>query len=140
MVDPEQIFQRIEAALKNITAFDGRVFDGQVDDSIAVAGGYVLPYVLLSAGVGDNPAERPLTGVQRTDSLIYDFQTTAVGPNAAQTRTAARLVNDALLNLRVGTGRITHNQDGFDQQSPIPDNTVSPARFMLPRPWRLLTN
>lgn len=141
MADELQVTADILTALRSIRDLNGRLHDGYVPTKIPTdAAGYVLPYVVFFGGIGDHFNERATDGTVPTDGLVYDFQTTCVGPGAAQVLAAAQLVRRTLINRRTGTGRIIPNPDGFNQQSPIPDTTITPVRFMLPLQWRLLTN
>jgi hypothetical protein len=137
MVDPTTLVPPVLTAL---TSPDFGLHDGFVPKAVPETDGYIDPYVVLFAGVGDNPGEPLANGVHDTDSLIWDFQTTAVGASPDACRGVARDVTARLTNLRVGTGRVKPNPDGFRQQAPILDPQSSPARFMLPLQWRLNTN
>lgn len=138
MVDPADLVTPVAAVLE---AIDGITFhDGYVPESLPETGGYVDPYVVLWAGAGDEPNELSACGVQDGDSLIWDFQTTAVGATPDICRAVARDVKAALTNLPVGTSRVRRNPDGYNQQAPILDTQTTPARFMLPLQWRLITN
>lgn len=138
MADPSALAAAVRAALGALPGIS--VFDGQVPVKVPEVGGYILPYVVLWAGIGDNPGELTSCGQHSTDTLIWDFQTTAVGATADICRRVAQDVKNTLTNHRAGTGRIRPNPDGFQQQTPTPDNSVTPARFMLPQQWRLITN
>lgn len=138
MADPVQCAADVMDALAAIPGITE--YDGFVPVSVPETGGYPDPYVVLWAGTGDGPDELPADGRQTTDTLIWDFQTTAVGANPAICRAVDKAVKAALTNLAVGTGRVRRNPDGFNQQNPILDTQTSPARFMLPRQWRLITN
>jgi hypothetical protein len=116
------------------------VYDGYVPKAVPETDGYVDPYVVLWAGNPDAPDELPADGRQVDDSAIWDFQTTAVGANPDICRAVDHAVSGALTNLPVRTGHVRRNPDGFNQQPPILDTTTSPARLMLPRQWRLITN
>lgn len=141
MADPLQIRDDMLAALKALRDLNGRVHDGYVPDKIPTdTGGYVLPYVVFHGGGGDNPDEPSSDGKLDSDVLVYDFQTTSVGPSPGHAIGVDQLIKGALQNLTVGTGRIRPNPDGFNQQTPIRDPNITPARFMLPRQWRLITN
>lgn len=141
MADPLTLQASILQALVAIPALNGRVHDGYVPDKVAVdSANYVLPYVVFFGGSGDYPSEDLADGTLDGDSLILDFQTTAVGPLSGHAAAVDVMVREALLNLHVGTGRVKPNPDGFNQQTPIRDTNVTPARFMLPRQWRLITN
>ena len=138
MVDHGSLTGPVLAALRTVPGIT--VYDGSVPTRVPESGGYIDPYVVLWAGTGDEPDELPADGRQAGDSIVWDFQTTAVaaGPNICRDVTAA--VAAALTNLPVRTGRVRRNPDGFNQQSPILDTQTSPARHMLPRQWRLITN
>lgn len=138
MVEPNTLTGPVLEALRAIPGIT--VYDGAVPKSVPETGGYIDPYVVLWAGNPDEPDELPSDGVQDGDSLIWDFQTTAVGATADICRNVDAAVGAKLLNLRVRTGRVRRNPDGFNQQAPILDTQTSPARLMLPRPWRLITN
>jgi hypothetical protein len=137
-VDVTPLAGAIEAAL----ALPGISFyDGYVPERVPEAGGHVLPYVVLYAGDGAPVVEEVTSsGHQPTDTLVWDFQITAVGATAGVCRAVARDVRAALTNLRVGTGLVKPNPEGFNQQVPYPDTSVTPARFILPLQWRLNTN
>lgn len=138
MADPVELLDAVEADLKTIPGLS--VFDGYVPTKVPEIGGFILPYVVLWAGVGDNPEEQTSDGVHNYDTLIWDFQTTIVGATPDICRRVTADVKTRLTNLRAGTGRVRPNPDGFQQQQPILDTSISPARFMLPIPWRLITN
>lgn len=138
MVDTEPYLAAVVQALQ---AIDGlTTYDGYVPDDTPATGEFVDPYVVLWAGAGDNPDELPACGTHSTDSVILDFQTTVVAATPGLTRAAARAVNGALTNLRAGTGKVRPNPDGFTQAQPVLDPSVNPARFIMPLPWRLITN
>lgn len=138
MVDSEPLVAQIEAALKTIPGIT--VFDGYVPKEVPEVDGFILPYVVIWAGTGDNPPELPACGQHNGDTLIFDFQLTIAGNTPGACRAVSRDVRALLLNMRVGTGRIKPNPDGFQQQTPVLDAQVNPARFMLPKQWRLITN
>lgn len=138
MADPVALVATVEAALKTIVGIT--VYDGYVPSKVPEAGGYILPYVVIWAGTGDNPPEQPACGEHEDDTLIFDFQVTIAAADPNLCRRVEKDVRAKLRNLRAGTGRIKPNPDGFQQQSPILDAQVSPARFMLPKQWRLITN
>lgn len=138
MADPLTTNAQVLALLRTVT--DRVVHDGYVPEKLPQTGSYIDPYTVLWAGMGDNPDELTSDGYQGTSTLIYDFQTTAVGPTPATCRAVAQDDRRALLNQRAGTGVIRTNPDGYNQQTPILDTTATPARFMLPQQWRLITN
>jgi len=138
MADIEQLVADVKTALEEIP--DVTFKDGYAAEALPETGGYIDPYVILWAGLGDNPPELTACGTQGTDTLIWDFQTTAVGADAGICRSVAKAVAAKLTNLPAGTGKIRRNPDGFNQQTPILDTQTSPARFMLPLQWRLITN
>ena len=138
MVDVESLTGPVLAALRTIPGVT--VYDGFVPKTVPETDGYPDPYIVLWAGIGDNPDEALANGIHDTDSLIWDFQTTAAGADPGICRNVAQAAAAKLTNLRVGTGRVKPNPDGFNQQAPILDTQTTPSRFMLPRPWRLKTN
>lgn len=140
MVDPTPLVAAIETTLKAIPGIT--VYDGYVPAKVPTdpSGQYILPYVVIWAGTGDNPPEQPACGEHEQDTLVFDFQTTVIGASPAICRAVNKDVRAKLMNLRAGTGRIKPNPDGFQQQSPVLDTQVTPARFMLPKQWRLITN
>jgi hypothetical protein len=138
VADPSALAATILVALRTIPGIT--VYDGFVPSSVPMTGSYINPYVVLWLGAGGDPGELTTCGVWDGDTLILDFQTTTVGANPAICRAVDAAVKDKLLNLRVGTGRVRPNPDGFNQQPPILDTQVTPARFMLPRQLRLITN
>jgi hypothetical protein len=115
-------------------------FDGYVPEKVAETEGYIDPYVVLWAGLGDNPFEPTACGTHNQDTVIWDFQTTVVAADPDTCRRAAKEVKARLMNLAVGTGRVKPNPDGFNQQAPILDTQTTPSRFMLPVQWRITTN
>lgn len=138
MVDPTALVADVKAALAGLGGVT--LFDGYVPVKVPEAGGYILPYVVLWAGVGDNPEELTSCGEHGTDTIVWDFQTTVAGSTPDVCRRVTADVKATLTNRRTGTGKIRPNSDGFQQQEPILDPSVTPARFMLPIPWRLITN
>jgi len=138
VVDTGPLVQDIKDALEDVTGIS--VFDGFVPTKVPEAGGYILPYVVIWLGVGDNPNEPTSCGTHNTDTLILDFQITVAASNTPAIRAAAEAVRQKLTNLQAGTGRIKPNPDAFNQQAPTLDTQVTPARFMLPLQWRLITN
>lgn len=115
-------------------------FDGNVPTKVPETSGYIDPYVVLWAGLGDNPFEPTACGTHNTDTLVWDFQTTVVAADADTCRRVGQAVKARLTNLVMGTGQVRPNPDGYNQQSPIQDNQSTPARFMLPLQWRITTN
>ncbi|WP_285240064.1 hypothetical protein [Pseudarthrobacter sp. MEB009] len=138
MADPLATSAQILALLRSVP--DRVAHDGFVPEKLPQTGSYVDPYTVLWAGVGADPDELTSDGIQDASTLVYDFQTTAVGPTAETCRAVAVADRGALLNKRVGRGIIRTNPDGFNQQAPILDTQTTPARFMLPQQWRLITN
>lgn len=116
------------------------VYDGYVPDKVPTdAAGYILPYVVLWAGVGDEIPERDLCGLVDLDGLRWDFQTTTVAASAGLCAQVGNVVRLTLTNLPMGSHHILPNPDGFRQEVPLLDESITPARFMLPAPWRLDT-
>lgn len=138
MVDIAALTEQVTAAEDEITGTTN--YDGYVPSSLPQSGEYVLPYFVNWFGIGDNPDGPTADGRQPTDSLVWDFQITAVASNAPACRAVARALKQKLINKSVGTGTLRINPDGFNQQAPILDTSVTPARFMLPIQWRLTTN
>jgi len=138
MVDISDLVGPVEAALQSVPG--AGYYDGFVPEKVPETDGYIDPYIILWAGVGDNPNEPTACGIHSTDSLTWDFQTTAVGATPAICRAVAKEITARLMNLKVRTGRIKPNPDGFNQQTPILDTQTIPARFMLPQQWRINTN
>lgn len=126
----------IQAAVPDDLGFH----DGHVPKTLPETDGYIDPYVVLWAGIGDNPFEPTACGTHSTDTLVWDFQTTVVGATADICRAAASAVRAALVNLPIGSGRVKPNPDGYNQQSPILDTQSSPARLYIPLQWRITTN
>lgn len=115
-------------------------YDGYVPESVPTTNGYIDPYAVLWAGLGDNPFEPTACGTHNTDTTVWDFQVTVVGPSAEVCRAAAQAVKARLVNLVLGTGRVRPNPDAFNQQAPLLDTQTAPSRFMLPLQWRITTN
>lgn len=139
MVDAQSLSNQVLAALQTVPGGLG-VHDGFVPVKVPETDGYPDPYIVLWAGTGDGPNETAANGKQGTDTLVWDFQTTAVGATPAICRAVDQAISLVLVNLVVGTGRVRRNPDGFNQQSPILDTQSTPSRFYLPRQWRLITN
>lgn len=139
MADPLALHALVLPVLQDLpgsTAYAGQVPDKLPQD----AQGYVLPYVVLFAGLGgDVPAERDLSNLVDTDgALDWPFQTTCVGASSTICLAVARDVARALTNRPVGAGFI--KPSGYDTPLPLVDNQVTPARYFMPLQWRLLTN
>ena len=141
MADPLALKAQLLAVLRALPNLDGRVYDGVIVDKIPMdANRYVLPYVVLFTGTGNHPGEQYANGTTGTDGLIFDFQTNCVGPTSGHAIAVATEVRAALTNLRVGTGRVKPNPDGFEQSVPYLEETDTPVRLLLPQQWRLKTN
>ena len=138
MVEISPLAAAITDKLKDIAGIT--VYDGYVPRQVPEAGGFILPYAVLWLGTGDNPDEPTSCGLHNADTLVLDFQVTVVASNTPAVRAVAEAVKQALTNLQTGKGRIKPNPDGFNQQAPILDTQTTPARFMLPLQWRLITN
>lgn len=139
MADVQKLAEAVLAALGTVPGGLG-VYDGFVPEKIPETGGYVDPYIVLWAGTGDGTREATSCGRDSADTVIWDFQTTAVGATPGICRAVDQALSLVLMNLAVGTGRVRRNPDGFNQQSPILDNQATPSRHYLPRQWRLITN
>jgi hypothetical protein len=141
VADATTVKTDILAALRALSNVGARVSDGALTKAAPVdAAGYVLPYVILFAGSGDHPDEVLLDGTIGADGRTFDFQTTSVGPAVSHTLAVDAQVQKALINLRVGRGRVRPNPDGFSQRIPIREENITPIRYLLPRQWRLNTN
>lgn len=138
MADPVVLAAVVETAVKTLQGVS--FFDGNVPKSVPEVGGFILPYVVLWAGIGDNPDELPANGMHDSSTLVWDFQLTVTSADPNICRRVAKDVLALLINKRAGTGRIRPNPDGFNQQAPIPDASIIPSRFMLPLQLRLITN
>jgi hypothetical protein len=139
MADAQNASNVVLTALRTIVGVSG-VHDGFVPLKVPESGGFIDPYIVLWGGGGDGPPELTADGKESLDTLIWDFQTTAVGATPDICRAVDQATRSKLVNLAVGTGRVRRNPDGFNQQSPILDTQSTPSRFMLPRQWRLITN
>lgn len=133
----EAILQQVVTALASAGA---QVYDGFVPGSLPMDGKYIRPYFVVWAGEPDNPAEDTSDGMHSLDTRIFRFQVTAVAPTPAATRQLTAAGVTALNNLRVGTGRVKPDPEGFRTEVPQLDPSESPARFLLPTPWRLISN
>jgi hypothetical protein len=141
MADPNALKDQILAVLRALPHLGGRIYDGVIVGSIPVDGyANALPYVVLFAGTGNHPDEQYTNGTTGTDGLIFDFQTNCVGPTASHATAVAVDVRVALTNLRIGTGRVKPNPDGFEQSVPYREESNTPVRLLLPQQWRLKTN
>lgn len=138
MVDALPLRAAVMAALRTIRGIT--VYDGSVPTKVPTdAAGYILPYVVFFGGVGDELPERDLSARVDLGGLRWDVQTTAVGASADICASVAQTVRRTLTNLPLGTHCLLPNPDGFKQETPISDTSITPARFMLPAPWRLDT-
>ena len=138
MADALPLRAAVIAVLRTIRGIT--VYDGYVPDRVPTdAAGYILPYVVFFGGVGDEIPERDLSGLVDLGGLRWDVQTTAVAANPDICVNVAQTVRRTLTNLPLGTHYLLPNPDGFKQETPIRDITITPARFMLPAPWRLDT-
>lgn len=116
------------------------VYDGEVPERVPEdAAGYIEPYVVLFASDGDALQETDLSGRLDTAGLRWDFQTTTVGASADVCSRVAGAVRRTLTNFPLGTYHVLPSPAGFTGATPVKDTTVAPARFMLPRVWRLDT-
>lgn len=138
MADDVALMEEITALLKTLP--EVTVYDGIVPEKLPTDGVYIRPYVVLWAGVGGDPREVASSGEGSSDSTILDFQTTAVGATSTVCRQVAQALKKLLGNARIGTGRIRMNPDGFVAGAPTPDTSESPAVFLLPLQWRLISN
>lgn len=138
--NPAILYVKIRTQIQGLAGLT--VFDGQVPSKVPTdAGGYILPYVAIFAGIGEDlPEERSLTQLVDMDVLDWRFQTTCVGASANIAMSVAHSVRLALSNLPVGGGFVKPDTDGFTAGVPLSDNQVTPARFFLPLMWRLITN
>lgn len=134
----EQVLDALRT-LPGITVYDGYVPERAPEDEA----GYILPYVVFFAGeggeVGGGTPERDLSNQVDLDGLEWDFQTTAVGASPGVCTQVARAVTLRVANLPLGTSHVVPNPDGFTVPAPVRDSSETPARFMLPRQWRLAT-
>lgn len=138
MADPTLYRAQVIAALRQvpgITVYDGHVPKELPED----ANHFILPYVVLWAGAGNEIPERDLSARVDTGGLRWEPQTTSVGPTAGHAADVARAVYLQLVNLPLGTHCLLPNPDGFSQSVPQLDPTETPVRFMLPQYWRLDT-
>lgn len=138
MADPIQYRAVVIAALRTLSGVT--VYDGYVPAKVPTdAAGYILPYVVFHGGTGDEIPERDLSNLVDLGGLRWDFQTNAVAANADICARVANDVRRKLTNLPVGKAHLLPNPDGFRQETPLRDSSETPARFMLPAPWRLET-
>ena len=142
MADPVALYRQVRAALLGLEALQGNLHEVQVTRDLPTdSSGFIRPYVLLSGGLGDFlEGERSLTSEVATKAMFWDFQTTCVGASPEHAIACAALVRGLFTNLRIGTGRVRKNPDGFETTAPIPDNTETPVRYMIPLQWRVPTN
>lgn len=142
MANPVVYSEQVLTALRDIPGIT--VYDGYVPTTVPQdTAGFIHPYVVFFAGeggeVGGNAPERDLSNQVDMDGLIWDFQTTAVGASASVCRAVARAVSLRLINFPMGNSHVVPNPDGFTVGAPVRDSSETPARFMLPRQWRLAT-
>lgn len=136
---PDQVATPILTALRTIPGIT--VFDGHVPEKVPTDGaGFVRPYLALYLGgpVGD-PDATTVCGAYDTDSTSHTFQTTVVGASAQHVRAVAAETVGALVNLRIGPGRV---RPVWEQQAaavPLLDPATSPARYFLPLQWAITT-
>lgn len=134
------LLEEIEALLLTVLPAD-RVHVGHVPDKLPMDETFhVLPYAFLFSGLGaDLPLERDLS--RQADPLVRDItpQVNCVGPTAHHALLLADDVYNALINQRVGNHWLKPDADAMRTQNPIPDEQVSPTRFIMPLSWRLTT-
>lgn len=117
-----------------VTVYDGEVPDEVEEDD----NGFILPYVVLFSGDGDSIPEMDLSHRLDLAGLRWEFQTTSVGATAAVAAQVGSSVRRALTNFPLGTHHILPAEE-YGVRAPIKDTNISPARFFLPRQWRLDT-
>lgn len=116
------------------------VYDGEVPDDIPEdEAGFIEPYVVLFSGDGDALPETDLSGRVDTAGLRWDFQTTSVGASPAVCSAVARNVRLTLTNFPLGTYHVLPSPMALGVSAPLKDTDTTPARFFLPREWRLDT-
>lgn len=139
--DPYILYAKIRQHINGLAQLSGRIWDGYVPEKIPTdASGFILPYVVLFAGAGtDLPAERDLSALVDTEALDWRIQTTVAAADALICVQVAHYVRLALTNLPVGTAWLMPDDTAITQPVPLLDPSVSPSRFFLPLPWRLIT-
>lgn len=136
--DPLPAFRRAVIAALHI-ATGVTVYDGEVPDEVEEDGnGFILPYVVLFSGDGDSIPEMDLSHRLDLDGLRWEFQTTSVGATAAVASNVGGVVRRTLTNFPLGTHHVLPTEE-YGVRAPIKDTNISPARFFLPRQWRLDT-
>lgn len=139
--DPNTLHALLMARLRALPGIGERIYDGIVPESVPTVGAYILPYAVVFSGLGsDLPAERDLTRLTDTSVLDWTPQINVAAAAAAPCRQAAQQIRVALTNQYMGGGWLMPDPDAFRVNTPILDNQVTPARFYLPLPWRLITN
>lgn len=139
--DPSALYAAARAALVALPRLgEGLVFDGAVTKAVPTdPTGAARPYVVFGAGIGSQVPEAPLCGVPDWEAVDWRFETRCFGPTADHVRRLAWDITQALTGLRVAEGRVRLDEDGFRVDAPLPDPGVTPVRFFMPLPWRLLT-
>lgn len=133
-----EFLQVIVRALQIGTGVD--VYAGEVPDVIPEdEAGFIRPYVVIFSGDGDALPETDLSGRLDLDGLRWDFQTTSVAASAEICSAVAGRVRRVLTNRPLGTYHVLPSPAGFTGVAPVKDTTVKPARYILPRMWRLDT-
>lgn len=128
---------RIVAELRKVPGLT--VYDGEVPDTVPTdSAGFIRPYTVLFATDGDPIDERDMSGALDLTAARWDFQTTTVAATAGICSQAGYLVRLALTNLPVGTGLVLPSPQDYGV-APIKDTNISPARYFIPRMWRLET-
>lgn len=132
---------QVELALRAIPNLQGRVYVGYVPEKVPESNGFILPYVVLFAGLaGDLPLERCLAGQVDKQVLDWSPQVNCVGPTADHALAVAVDVKNALTDLQVGNHWLKPDADAMRVARPILDTQVTPARFYLPINMTVITN
>lgn len=140
-VDPNTLHDLLLVKLRALPDIGARIYDGYVPDRVPEAGGYIRPYALVMGGLGaDLPEERDLTRLTDTGVIDWAPQINVAAADPRTCRLAAQQISAALTNTWHSGGWLQPDPDGYRVNTPILDNQVTPARFYLPLPWRLITN
>ena len=141
LLDEILLKDQVDVALRAIPNLQGRVYVGFAPEKVPEINGFVLPYVVLFAGLaGDLPLERCLAGEVDLQVLDWSPQVNCVGPDADQALAVAVDVKKALTGLRVGNHWLKPDVDAMRVSRPVLDTQVTPARFFLPVNMNVITN
>jgi hypothetical protein len=138
MIDPALIRTSVLDALRavpQLTVFDGAVPEKVPTDST----GHIRPYVAVYAGAPVGLAETGLCSRPDTDSVTRWVQTSLVAASPGHLDSLSTQVAGALTGLRVGSHHLAPDREQHATTVPLPDQSITPTRYVLPLLWGITT-